>query len=226
MKRPPPTLTSAGTPQAIRRAKIYSDQIRQQAVLKSNIKNLKLEIRKINDEISKYQKRVDRTPVLEQELQILQRDYRNLQKSYSSMLNRKLEADISVNIEKKHGVDQFQIIQRAGRPRTPSSPNLKLLFLASIFIGLNLGGGIILIIDYLDTSVKRTDDFERDLGIKVLVAVPKIYHVKDRVFQKVNTIMTGLSILFSFCLLAAFAFLVFHGIEPTLELLREHQLMQ
>ena len=218
-------MTSASTPEELRRARIYSNQIRQQAELKSKIKNLKIEIREISDEVKKYQLRVDNTPILEQEFLTLKRDYQNLQKSYSSMLNRKLEADISVNMERKHGVNQFQIIERARTPRIPTSPKLKIIFLASIFLGLNLGGGIIFLIDFFDTSVRRPEDIERVFGVKVLVAVPRIYHAKDHILKKMNTIMTGFSIIFSFCLLAAFAYLVFNGVEPTLELLREHQLL-
>ena len=156
----------------------------------------------------------------------LKRDYQNLRESYSSLLNRKLEADISVNMEKKHGIDQFQIVERANVPRNPTFPNLRLLFLASVFFGLNLGGGILLLINFFDTSIKHPEDIERTIGIKTLVTVPKIYHAKDRVLKKVDTVMVGLSIFFSFCLLAAFTFLVFNGVESTIELLRERAILR
>ena len=59
---------------------------------------------------------MENTPKREQELQSLQRDYHNIQESYNSLLNRKLEANIAVNMEKKQKGEQFEIIDRALYP--------------------------------------------------------------------------------------------------------------
>ena len=197
------------------------DKIRQQAQLKSKIKNLKLEIGKINNDIDEYQGRVEDTPVREQELQLLQRDYHNIQESYNYLLNRKLEADIAVNMEKKQKGEQFQIIDRARVPRSPISPNLKMIFMLTVFLGANLGGGLIFLKDYFDTSLRRSEDIERDLGISVLATIPKIYDRKDFMKNMLRKVMTVSSLFVATCLFAGFAVLAFIGPEMTIEMIKE-----
>ena len=87
-----------------------------------------------------YERRVESTPKREQELMALQRDYENLQESYSSLLNRKLEADISVNMERKQKGEQFRVLDQARLPKRPVQPNMQMLFLITIAAGLGVGG--------------------------------------------------------------------------------------
>jgi hypothetical protein len=134
------------------------------------------------------------------------------------LLNRKLEADIAVNMERKQKGEQFQIIDRARVPLNPMSPNLKIIFILSVFLGLNFGGGLIFLKDYFDTSLKRSADIERDLGISVLATIPKIYHAKDLRQRKLRKVMTISSLFITTCLFAGFAVLAFIGPETTLEM--------
>ena len=75
-------------------------------------------------------------------------------------------------------------------PRNPVSPDLKKLFLITIALGLGLGGGLILLVDYFDSSFKRSEDVEKSLGISVLATIPKIYQAKDFRRKKMRMVMT------------------------------------
>ncbi len=194
---------------------------RDRAALKLEINNLNIEIQNIENETAEYQRRVENTPKREQELQFLQRDYHNIQDSYNGMLNRKLEADIAVNMEKKQKGEQFQIIDRARVPINPASPNLKIIFIMAVFLGLNFGGGLIFLKDYFDTSLKRWEDIERELGISVLATIPKIYQTKDFRKLKLRKVMTVSSLFIATCLFAVFAVLAFMGPEMTMEMIKE-----
>jgi polysaccharide chain length determinant protein (PEP-CTERM system associated) len=216
-EKAPQPLTDQNPYTDIRRAKLYNNQIQQKAKLESEIKNLDLDILKINNEIEEYKVRVENTPKLEQELMTLQRDYQNILSSYNSLQKRKLQADISVNMEKKQKGDRFEIIERARVPHMPFSPNLKFIFLATSFIALSLGGGLIFLIDYFDTSVKHTKDFDRELGITLLATIPKIYSAKDLRRQRQKKIMTAISLFVSACLFAGFTVITIFGPDPTVE---------
>jgi len=194
--------------------------MRRRAELKAQIKNLEIEIRNINDEIDEYQMRVENAPRLEQELQILQRDYKNISDSYRSLQKRKMETNIAVSMEIKQKGSQFQIVEYASVPRAPSFPNMKILYLAAIFIGLNLGGGLVLLNDYFDTSIKGSDDFDRKLGIPLLATIPKIQYAKDHRLKSLRKLMTAVSLIFSVCLLAGFTVVTILGPDPTWELVR------
>ena len=209
-------------------ARFYEDimlkknlQLRQHAQLKIQIKNLRLEIGEINEQIDEYQRRVENTPALEQELQSLRREYQNIKDSHNYLFSRKLEANISVNMEKKQKGEQFEIIDRAITPRNPVSPNLKMIFLLTVILGVHLGGGLIFLKDFFDTSITRSEDIERNLGISVLAVIPKIPQTKDFMKRKLRKVMTVSSLFIATCLFVSFAVMAFIGPETTIELIRE-----
>ena len=203
-------------------SKLLDDQIRQQSQIKYEIKDLEDDIRKLKFQIKNYQERIERTPKREEELIALNRDYNNIQASYSSLLNRKLEAEIAVNMEKKQKGEQFRILDRAYMPVEPVKPNMKRLFMLAIIVGLGFGAGLIFVRDYFDTSLKNPDEFESDLGVNVLATIPKVYQKKDIRLKRLNSVLTGISFLLAVCLLAGFAVLVINGVEPTMEIVRPY----
>ena len=199
----------------------YNNQVQQLAELRLEIKNLEMDIDKIHQEIRVYQQRVENTPRREEELLSFQRDYKNIQESYNSLLNRQLEAQIAVNMEKKQKGEQFQIIDRAQIPRNPVSPDMKKLFLITVALGLGLGGGLIFLVDYFDTSVQRSEEVEKKLGISVLATIPKIYQTGDFRRRKMRKMMTVCSLFVTVCLLGSLAAITFLGPEATLEMIKE-----
>jgi uncharacterized protein involved in exopolysaccharide biosynthesis len=198
-----------------------NQQMVRHAELKVKIKNLQLEIGEINVQIDEYQRRVENTPALEQELQSLNREYQEIKTSHNYLLSRKLEANISVNMEKKQKGEQFEILDRAFEPRTPISPNLIIIFLLTVFLGVHLGGGLVFLKDFFDTSLKSSEDIERDLGISVLATIPIIRSKKDFMKRKLRKVMTVCSLLIATCLFAGFAVLAFIGPETTIEIIRD-----
>jgi polysaccharide chain length determinant protein (PEP-CTERM system associated) len=203
-------------------SKILGDQIRQQNQIKLEIQDLEEDIRKLKYQIKIYQQRIERTPKREEELIALNRDYNNIQASYSSLLNRKLEAEIAVSMEKKQKGEQFSILDRAYIPREPISPNMKRLIMLAVMAGLGIGGGLIFLLDYFNTSLKNPEDFELDLGVSVLATIPKVYQKKDFRLKRLNQLLTAFSLVVAACLFAGFAALVFYGVEPTIEIVRPY----
>jgi polysaccharide chain length determinant protein (PEP-CTERM system associated) len=210
------------TPEQMLSSKILGDQVRQQSETIAEINNLEVDIRKIKYQINIYQQRIERTPQREEELMTLNRDYQNIQASYSSLLNRKLEAEIAVNMERKQKGEQFSILDSARFPKEPISPNMKRLFMLVVVLGLGIGAGLIFMLDYFDTSLKNPDEFESDLGVTVLATVPKIYHKKDLRVKRLNSTLTVVSLLVAVCLFAGLAVLVLNGVEPTIEIVRPY----
>jgi polysaccharide chain length determinant protein (PEP-CTERM system associated) len=223
-KEPPAALTAESTRSAGRSpsAKLNIDAERQKTILLGSIGALEDDISRLNRSIREYQRRIEAIPKREQELLALKRDYDNIRASYSSLLNRKLEADIAVNMEKKQKGEQFQIIDVARLPEKPVSPDLRKLFTISVMAGLGIGAGLIFLLELMDTSVRRIDKLEEEVGLPVLAMVPRIFSAKDRNRHRLRLAATTVSIAFAVALTAAFAMLVFNGIEPTLELVRQY----
>jgi hypothetical protein len=214
-----PLSPSGGSISSAEETVIGNMYTRQRVELKQAIKALEGDIAKIKGEIAVYQARVEEAPTLSQEILILQRDYDNMRQSYHSLLNRRLEAEIAANMEKKQKGEQFIIIDEARMPKLPVSPKMPKLFLATVAGGFFLGGVLVFLIETIDLSVRRIDMLESEIGLPVLTMVPQIFTSKERRRHRMAMAATTLSILVAIALTGAFAMLVFLGFEPTLELI-------
>jgi protein tyrosine kinase modulator len=196
-------------------AKMEIDQI------KVNISTLTTDISKLKSHIRDYEKRIDNTPKREEQLKSLERDYNNIRENYNTLLNKKIETQISINMDKKQKGERFKVLDPAMLPEKPVFPNMKILFLLTLLAGPNVGLGLVFLLEYLDTSFRSPKDIESYLGFSVLATVPIITDRKYIRKQRLNHIFSVASILFSFILLSAFAVLSFVGVEQTMALLNQ-----
>lgn len=69
---------------------------------------------------------------------------------------------------------KVKIIDYANIPTTPVSPKTKINIVLAAFAGLFLAIIVILLIEYLDDTVKTTEELERRLGLSVLGIIPDL----------------------------------------------------
>jgi len=193
--------------------------VRQTTVLYGTIRTLELEIVSLNKEIREYQRRVEAAPKREIEMLSLRRDYDNMKASYNSLLNRRLEAEISVNLEKKQKGEQFQVIEPAVVPSIPAFPDLRKLFLITVFAGIALGGGLVFLIEMSDSSIRKREDLEEKFGLAILATVPRIFDDRDVSRHRIRAVATAASVFLAIVLTAGFASLSFIGVEKTMHLI-------
>jgi len=181
--------------------------------IRLSITAIKRDISNLDDLIATYKERIENTPKREQELLALKRDYENIKNTYDSLLNRKLESEIALHMEKKQKGEQFQIFDPAKLPEKPISPNLKGLFVLSIGAGLGIGIGLIFLIEYFDSSFKKTEDVEPFLGLPVLITIPVLDDFKNRFRRNLNMTASIVSIMISMVLIAMFTVIVVKGVD-------------
>lgn len=189
---------------------------RMQAEIGREIDTFTREIEDLNAQIAVYQQRVENTPKREQELMGLKRDYDNIQESYNSLLARRLEAEISVNMERKQKGEQFRILDPARLPQKPIKPNLRMLFIIFIGLGLSIGGGIVFLLEFFNTGYKDPDDVEENLGIPVFVAIPSVLQKRELRLRRFNTVFSSLYLLFTISMVGGFAIMTLKGVDRTL----------
>jgi len=171
------------------------------------------EVESLRAQIGVYQKRVEETPKREQELLGLRRDYQNIQASYDSLLSRKLEADIAVNMERKQKGEQFRIVDSAKLPEKPISPDPRKLFLMVVAAGLGIGGGAAFLLEYLNTSLRKPDDVETFFELPVLTSIPTIFRPKQILLRKLDVAGSIAFSMITLVFLAVFAFVCLRGPE-------------
>jgi len=186
--------------------KMQLDQVKKEIVQQEQ------EVKEIRDQIAMYQKRMENTPKREQELQALQRDYHNIQTAYSSLLNRKLESEIAVNMERKQKGEQFRIIDFARLPEKPIEPNMQLLFMMTVAAGLGLGAGLVFLSDLTNPSFRLLTEIEA-LGVPVLAAIPTFVRPGVRSGKLNHWIVSVIAISMTAVLLTGFAAVTFKGTD-------------
>jgi polysaccharide chain length determinant protein (PEP-CTERM system associated) len=153
-----------------KRAIDVADTASRRILLIGAIRGLEGEIERVSQEIKQTQMRVDVTPKREQELISLTRDYDNIKATYKSLLDRKLEADISVNMERKQRGEQFQVIDPARLPEKPVLPDMKRLFMITSAVGLGVGLGLAFLHDHLGRSNQRDKEEIVDSEVKLQIS--------------------------------------------------------
>ncbi|MBU4185187.1 MAG: protein GumC [Proteobacteria bacterium] len=199
----------------------YQDlQMAQRDEMTKEIKAIETDISEIQKQTTIHQERVENTPKREQEILSLKRDYANIKGTYDSLLSRKLEAEISVNMEKKQKGEQFRVLDPARLPEKPIRPNMNRLFILTLAAGLAVGCGLVFLLEYFDTSFRRPEDIDSLLGLPVLAILPSLIHPEDIKKKKIYQFLSIFSIIIASFLLAGFAVLTFKGVDQTIEFVR------
>jgi len=146
-------------------AKTYATIAQSRTVEQNVIKglNLSLTVEELDNLISITQ--VKTTEILD--IQITNTDPELAKTIANSMAQEFSKAVIEI---KK--VDSVSIVDPAVTPDKPVKPNKKLNVLIAFVVGLMASVGLIFLLEYMDNTVKTSDDVEKLLGIPVLGVIP------------------------------------------------------
>ncbi|CAN5786238.1 hypothetical protein BH09PSE5_BH09PSE5_41340 [soil metagenome] len=99
---------------------------------------------------------------------VLQREVENAQRSYDQLLTRVNQS----NLESQDTLTNVSVLNLASEPVEPSSPKTLLNIGAAVFLGLILGAGAALILEFMNRKVRSVDDVIQSLGLPVLGIMP------------------------------------------------------
>lgn len=125
--------------------------------------------------IVRYQSWVDETPIRQQQLGQLERGLNNLRTHHRSLLDRKLSAEVSSNLETYQKDQRFSVAQPPSVPSAPWKPNRPLIDVMGIFAGLVMGVGLGVLREITDTRVKTDGEAAMVLGAPVLGTISHIW---------------------------------------------------
>ena len=146
--------------------------VAQGGVLKSHVADLEVQI-------EECRKRIAATPANQQILDSLNRDYDVIAKSYHQVVEQKIAADLSHDLERSRGGEQLQVLEAAKVPRHPTFPD-NLTFVASgVLMSLCLALGLPFVLFFTDTSYSDAEDLQQQSGLRVLAAIPDMNGYAD-----------------------------------------------
>ena len=111
----------------------------QLALLNKDMDTRKAEQDRILHDMNVYQSRIDNLPIREQEMAKVLRDYEISKGNYSSLLSKKIAAEMATDMERRQKAERFTIIDPATVPFRPYKPDRPSLILLGSIVGMGLG---------------------------------------------------------------------------------------
>jgi len=143
-------------------------------VYRKNEEGLEAALRSLSDQAQNMDQK-------EMTLNRLNRERENIEELYQMILKRAKETDLARMLN----ANNIRVLESATRPESPTVMNLRRNLLLALLVGLLLGTGLVLVLEFLDRTVKNPEQLER-LGIQLLGIVPNISIGEDFPVRSVN----------------------------------------
>jgi len=136
--------------------------------------------RRLAGVIEQYQRQLAAVPTRESELIELTRDHETLLSLYTSLLAKKENASMAMNMERRQIGEQFRIVDPPRLAERPFSPNRLQLNSLGLVAGLAIGMALLVLLEYRDKSLRTEADVVTVLGLPVLAMVPSLTTAAER----------------------------------------------
>jgi len=164
----------------------------------SQIAFLNRQLRQANNKIQELEAKILKIPDVERGLLILNRDYKSVKGQYDRVLNNTMQAQMAESLEQGRKAERFSILEPPLQPELPYKPDRKKLLAGGIGASISIPLAIILLLGFLDKSVRGAVAVEAVTGQAPLVVVPLIttkaeeQKKRNRVFKIIVAMAIGL----------------------------------
>jgi len=104
--------------------------------------------------------------------EILEIQVQNTDPQLAASIANTMAAEFSAAVVEIKKVDSVSIVDEAVAPANPVKPNKMLNILIALLVGLMVAGGLAFLLEYLDNTIKTSEEAENILGIPVLGLIP------------------------------------------------------
>jgi uncharacterized protein involved in exopolysaccharide biosynthesis len=108
---------------------------------------------------------ISRTPANAIALEALERDYANIQSQYNAAVARLAQAQTGERIELMSKGERITVLEQASVPTDPTGPNRPRIAQAGILAGFALAAGLFVLLELLNTAIRRPKELTTALGI-------------------------------------------------------------
>lgn len=122
---------------------------------------------------------IEATPGNAIALDTMQRDYENIRVQYDQAVANRARAQTGDIIEALAKGQRITVIEQAVPPRDPERPNRLLIAAGGVGLGLAMGLAVIVLMELLNTAIRRPADLQRKLDITAFATLPLIRTPQD-----------------------------------------------
>ncbi len=149
--------------------------------IKIALNNLDAEVATLNSRIYSYRNKLKKEDeqfnarlVIETEMQNLNRDYATIKKNYMALIDRREQARMSSSVDAQVSALKFKVIDPTHVPKTPSSPNRKLLYSIVLAAGFVVGIALALLEVFVRPTFVEAKQLRELTGLPVLGVVSEV----------------------------------------------------
>jgi uncharacterized protein involved in exopolysaccharide biosynthesis len=164
------------------------------------------QIASLQAQIGGYQNKVQSVPVLETQLAELTRNYETSRQNYQSLLDKRLSAGMSEDLERKQQSERFMVLDPARTPEKPVSPKRLPLMAGAVVLAVLLSAGVTIGLNLLRGTVGSEAELRSVLPAKIpiLGTIPPITSQADLQRDRYLTVRTVVVSLIACVALLAF----------------------
>lgn len=144
----------------------------QMSEIDTKISQLQDDQARYKAQLEKTQQVIGRIPANAISLAALERDYDNIQTQYNTAVDRLSRASTGERIETLSRGQRVSVVEQPVAPSAPIKPNRKLIAVAGVLAGLVAGTVVVLALELLTGTVKRSADLVSVLGVTPLATIP------------------------------------------------------
>lgn len=145
---------------------------------------------RLRAEIGELEANIEATFANRTELRQLERAYANTQEQYNQAVAALSQAQTGRTIELENRGGGVTVVENASIPQEPDSPNRLLIAAAGVGGGLVLGLAVIVLLELLNSAIRRPVDLTKRLGITPLGTIARI-RTRAEVFRRRAIIAAG-----------------------------------
>lgn len=161
------------------------------AELESRLDFIKSRREQLTTEMAELQTTIEATPANSIALDTLQRDYEAIRQQYDQTISNRARAQTGDIIEALSKGERITLLDPAVAPEEPFSPNRPRLAIMGTAGGFALAMGLVVLLELLNTSIRRSQDIVRQLEITPFGTLPYIRTRRERIRRRL-IILTAL----------------------------------
>lgn len=129
-----------------------------------------------------FERSLTQQPSHEMTLRGLKQEVEQNRRMYLNFFQQSQGTQIEEQIQRRDAEFKLQIVEMAKKPLYPINKGFKVIamLVCMPFVGLALGGGVVIGLDNLDQSVKDVDDIAKELNLPVWGVMPEIRNEEVR----------------------------------------------
>ncbi len=192
-----------GDGQIVRRTPIIVQLQTQLNAIDTQISGLQGQVFGLQGKSDEYARRVVTSPEVEREYQQITRDLETARQKYNDLLNKQMDAELSVAAITGGRGDEFRLVGAPVVPTTPVSPKRPAIVILALLGALLAGFVAAVVAESADPNVRSAFDVRRALQQTPLAVVPDIETIdsvalgRRRAAVFSTTVLAGAVVLFA-----------------------------